>query len=77
MYASRYRAVTDHLQQCVAILGPPDPANQSILSALTATIALLDEKLSLEITRSWDEVAADEHIVRLDPSNETARPSER
>jgi hypothetical protein len=77
MYASRYRAVIDHLQQCVAILGPPDPANAAILSALTATIAQLDEKLSLEMLRTWDEGIADEQIVKLDPSNETAGLNDR
>jgi hypothetical protein len=72
MYASRYRAVLDHLQQSVAILGPSDPENQEVHSALVATIALLDKKLSLEISRNWDEAVADEQLVRLDPFNESA-----
>lgn len=65
MFAARYRAIIDHLEQAIAILGTPEPMNAEIETSLRAAIAVLEAKLMEGYPRPWNENDSDGKIVKL------------
>lgn len=75
MFVARYRAIIDHLEQGIAILGAPDPIHSEITASIRATIALLDAKIAASTAALWREEDADAKIINLERHVE-ARQSE-
>jgi len=65
MFAARYRAIIDHLEQAIAILGTPEPTNAEIENSLRTAITLLEVKLMEGYPRPWNENDSDSKIVKL------------
>ena len=71
MFVARYRAIIDHLEQGIAILGAPDPKHSEITDSIRATIALLDAKITASTSKFWREEDADAKIIKLERHVET------
>jgi hypothetical protein len=65
MFAARYRAIIDHLEQAIAILGTPEPMNAEIENSLRTAIELIEVKLMEGYPRPWNETDSDGKIVKL------------
>lgn len=66
---SRYRAAIDHLQQAAAILGQREAGLSAVRLTLEHAVGMLQEKIVEKERRpAWSEAAADDAILKLDPT---------